>query len=186
MSTETNQAAAPAETGAGEGIEVARIELDKHEYERLLSDRASLGSLKREMKDLKKSLETRETPQETKSDLGLLQKSYLRAAGITDADEVNLALETAKKWGVEVDSLVDDEDFKVKLERLRTKKSNEIATSDIKAGAGTSQAKLTPEYWMAKGAPPTAQDVPDRKVRASIARAMMQNARTGGKKFYND
>ena len=83
-------------------------------------------------------------------------------------------------------ALVDDEDFKMKLERLRTQKSNEVATSNIRGGAGTSQAKNTTEYWMAKGTPPTPDQVSDRKTRAKIAREMLANAESGGKKFYND
>ena len=147
----------------------------------------TLGSLKREIKDLKKPKEeTKETPKETKTEeFGLVHKTYLRAAGITAEDEVELALTTAKKWGVGIDKVVDDEDFKIKLERLRTQKSNELATSNIKGGTGASQAKLTPEYWDAKGVPPSPTDVPDRKIRIKIARAMMENKKSG-KKFYND
>lgn len=177
VSTET-------ETGEKEA-EVETISIAKKDYETL---NQTLGSLKREIKDLKKPKEEpKETPQKNdKSEQsGLLQKSYLRAAGIIAQDEVELALDTAKKWGVEVDALVDDEDFQAKLEKLRTKKSNELATSNIRGGAGNSQAKNTPEYWIAKGAPPSATDVPDRKTRAKIARAMMANAKSG-KTFYND
>ena len=123
----------------------------------------------------------------TKDPDDLLEKAYLRSAQITDADEVELALTTAKKWGVSIDQLVDDEDFKLKLVKLRTKKSNDLATSNIKGNraSGQSQAKNTPEYWIAKGLPPTAEDVPDRKVRAKIARAMMESTKST-KKFYND
>ena len=91
-----------------------------------------------------------------------------------------------KKWGVEVDALVDDDDFKAKLEKHRTTKANSLATSNIRGSAGETQAKNTPEYWISKGAPPSRTDVPDRKTRATIVRAMMKNASTDGKKFYND
>src|SRR3990167_524530 len=120
------------------------------------------------------------------TDTGLLQKSFLRAAGISDAEEVELALSTAKKWGVEVDTLVDDDNFKTTLAKNRTTKPNSLATSNIRGGAGETQAKNPPEYWISKGAPPSKTDVPDRKTRATIVRAMMKNASTDGKKFYND
>lgn len=115
----------------------------------------------------------------------LVEKAFLRAAGITDADEVDLALSTAKKWDMPVDKLVDDEDFKVKLEKLQTQKSNELATSGIKGSPGTSQAKQSAEYWIAKGQPPSPEDVPDRKTRATIVRALMADVKKG-KTFYND
>jgi len=123
---------------------------------------------------------------EIKSDDSLVQKAYLRSAQIVDSDEVELALDTAKKWGVTVDILVDDEDFKVKLEKLRISKSNELATSNVKSNATTNESKNTPEHWIAKGVPPTREQVTDRKTRAKIARAMIEKAGTGGKTFYND
>lgn len=119
-------------------------------------------------------------------DSNLLQKAFLRSAGISAEDEVDLALSTAKKWDMQIDKLVDDEDFQAKLTKLRTEKANVVATSGPKGGAGSSQAKNTPAYWIEKGTPPTAADVPDRGARAKIVRAMMANAKTGGKKFYND
>lgn len=115
----------------------------------------------------------------------LVQKTYLRAAGISAADEVELALTTAKKWGMGVDQLVDDEDFQVKLDKLRTTKTNLAATSNVKGGAGGQESRYTPEYWITKGAPPSASDVPNRKERAKIARAMMASTKNS-KTFYND
>ena len=147
-------------------------------------------SLQTELQSYKSKPEASSSKNEAKPDeFGLLQKSFLRSAGITTADEVELARVTAKKWGVsydQLDRLVDDDDFKVKLEKLRTDKSNAEATSNLKGGGGKTEAKNTPDYWIAKGVPPSAEQVPDRKTRVTIARAMMKNAHTGGKKFYND
>lgn len=127
-----------------------------------------------------------EVPTQKPEDNGLLQKAFLRSAGIKTEKEIELALTTAKKWGMEVDALVDDEDFQAKLEKLRTTEANAAATSRIKGSPGTQSAVSTPAYWLAKGAPPTPADVPDRKVRAQIVREFMKNAGTSGKKFYND
>ncbi|KKR45470.1 MAG: hypothetical protein UT82_C0028G0002 [Parcubacteria group bacterium GW2011_GWB1_40_14] len=118
-------------------------------------------------------------------EFGLLQKTYLRSAGITAEDEVELARDIQKKTGLDWDKLVDDDYFKSKLEVLRTAKANEEATLGVKGGGGTTQAKNTPEYWIAKGVPPTAEQVPDRKLRAKIARAMMAQSKDGSK-FYNE
>lgn len=188
MNTEENQSVDNShEEVVGEGSEQAEVEtisISKAEFEKL---NQTLGSLKRENKDLKKPKEElKETPKSNpQPDNGLLEKAFLRTAGISAQEEVELALNTAKKWGVSVDVLVDDEDFKIKLDKLRTQKSNELATSNIRGSAGQQSTKATPEYWIAKGVPPTPTDVPDRKTRAKIVRAMMEG-KTGGKKFYND
>lgn len=115
-----------------------------------------------------------------------LEKVTLRSEGITHPDDIELARNTAKKWGVDVEAVVADEDFKVKLERQQTARANAVATSNVKGGGGNSEAKNTPEYWISKGVPPTKEQVPDKKTRVAIARAMIAGAKTGGKKFYND
>lgn len=178
------------DTQNNEGVENngdESISIPKKDYETL---NQTLGSLKREIKDLKKANEPKETPPkkdsadenrlETK-----LERLALRTAGITHEDDIELARKTAKKWGIDIDEVLNDEDFKAKLERQQSSRTNVEATSNIRSGAGKSQAKNTPEYWVAKGVPPTPADVPDRKTRASIARAMIASTKSG-KKFYND
>lgn len=129
-----------------------------------------------------------EAPKESKSEpetSDLAVKGFLRSAGISKEKEVDLAIETANKWGMSIDKLVDDEDFQAKLEKLRISEANALATTGVKgSGAGASQ-KDNPEYWISKGEPPTAEQVPDRKTRVKIARAMMNDAKNG-KKFYNE
>lgn len=191
MSTETNQeTSVTSETNAGEGTQQdSPIQLSKAEYDALKASEASLGSLKREFKDLKKSIETKttEAPQQnhTTADNSLLEKSYLRAAGVSHPEDVDLALQTAKKWNMAVDALVDDPDFQIKLEKQRTNRSNLDATSNLSGNGNTSSAKSDPAYWIAKGTPPSATDVPDRKTRATIARAMIASTKNS-KKFWND
>ena len=127
--------------------------------------------------------------EKTKSDemlLEKLEKVTLRSEGITHPDDVELARSISKKWGMDVDEVVADEDFKVKLERQQTARANVAATAGVKGGGGTSDAKNTAEYYIAKGVPPTKEQVPDRKTRAAIVRTMVAGANTGGKKFYND
>ncbi len=146
----------------------------------------TLGSLKRELKDLKKPKETQETTQQTKPEGNqLLEKAFLRAAQITAPDEVELALLTAKKWGVSVDSLVDDEDFQAKLTKLRNQKSNEIATSKVKGSGAKGDIKNTPEFYISRGTPPSRDEVPDRKTRVAIAKAMIGHSKKS-KTFYNE
>lgn len=161
-----------------------KFEISKAEYDDLLKDRASFGSLKRDFKELKKSLDEK-PPETAKSPDALSQKAYLAARGITAGDEIELALSTAKKWGMDVDAIVDDEDFSAKLDKLRTTKANAEATSHVAGGNSEASAKSTPEYWIAKGTPPTPDQVPNRKTRAAIVRAMMANGASSGK-FHNE
>lgn len=175
----------------GEGSQPTseEIKLTKAEYDELQKIKVEHGSFKRELKDLKKSQETKkdETPEQTKpEDSALLKKAFLRSSGITEKEEQELALETAKKWGVEVDALVEDADWQTKLSKFRTEKSNALAASGLKGGAGTSGAKNTTEYWKAKGTPPTPDDVPDRKTRQKIVRELRESSSNKGTRFYNE
>ena len=185
MDTETTETDVVTDNNEGEG-ETETLTIPKSDYEKL---NQTLGSLKRENKDLKKPKETsQETVKNQPEESVLLQKlerMSLRSAGITEAEDIELARNTAKKWGVDIDEVLADEDFKIKLERQQTARNNVQATSKVRGGAGTSQAKNTPEYWIAKGTPPTTADVPDRKTRAKIAIAMVASAKNT-KQFYND
>lgn len=162
------------------------VALSKSEYEKL---NQTLGSLKRELKDLKQKPREESVKESSKADtaplLEKLERMTLRQAGLTESEDIELARNTAKKWGIDIDEVLLDEDFKIKLERQQTNRANAMATSKIKGGAGTSQAKNTAEYWQAKGTPPTPNDVPDRATRAKIVRSMMESAKVG-KKFYNE
>lgn len=166
--------------------QVETVSLTKAEYEKL---NQTLGSLKRELKDLKKPKEEPVKETSTQSDnnplLEKLEKMAIRQAGITEQEDIDLARNTAKKWGVDIDEVLTDPDFQAKLQRQQDARANPIATSGIKGGAGTSQAKNDPAYWVAKGVPPTSADVPDRKTRAKIARAFMDSSKNS-KKFYSD
>jgi len=172
--------------GTEGGAENETIAVAKPEYDKLQNE---LGSLKRQLKDLKKPKEESKETVQTKPDesklIERIEKVSLRQAGIDHPDDIELARQTAKKWNMEIEDVLLDDDFKVKLERQQTGRANTIATSGVKGGAGQSQAKNTPEYWVAKGTPPSATDVPDRKTRAKIVRAMMTATNTS-KTFYND
>lgn len=187
---ETNEEVAVDTTNneAEGGYESDTISLSKTEYEKM---NQTLGSLKRELKDLKKPKEeTKDTAKTNQPDenrlLEKLERMSLRTAGITDTEDIELAKNTAKKWGVDIDEVIADEDFKVKLERQQTARANVQATSGVKGGAGNSQAKNTPEYWQALGKPPTPTDVPDRKTRQKIIRSFLASAKINKSKFYND
>lgn len=186
---DNNQEATVTPEDTGEKVETNTednfVKVPKSDYEKMNQD---LGSLKRELKEFKKPKEPKEeTPTKNQTEeFGLLQKTYLRSAGITAEDEVELAKDIQKKTGMEWDKLVEDDYFQTKLEGLRTTKANAEATDVGEGGSSTSNAKNTPEYWIKKGTPPTAKDVPDRKTRNKITQAMVAKERDAGGKFYND
>lgn len=194
MSTETNQdevivdSETNEDTGEGD-VETLKAQMAEIQAELSKKDE-TIGSLKRDLKVTKKEAKKEpevESPKETEKpdEFGLLQKTYLRSAGITDTDEVELARSLQEKTGMELDELVDDDFFKAKLEALRNDKATVEATADVRGGSGKQEAKYTPEYWVAKGTPPSREDVPDRKTRAKIHKAMLADAKSG-KMFYND
>ena len=79
-----------------------------------------------------------------------LDKLALKAAGINEADEVELLEKWKTDTGRDADSIVDNNIFKKELEDIRTAKANLKATSDIKGEQGISGAKNEPDYWIAK------------------------------------
>lgn len=180
--TVATEIAVEGKESEGESVSIPRKDLDNLNQ--------TIGSLKREVKDLRKPKTETETTQKNQTEdnafLQKLERISLRQANITHQDDVDLAKNTAKKWGVDLDEVLSDEDFLVKLEKQQTKRSNEVAISNVRGGQGTSQAKNTPEYWIAKGVPPSREEVPDRKTRTAIARAFMAHEGNNGKKFYND
>jgi hypothetical protein len=176
-----NESENDSDSSAGDSKDYARL----YENQKIRAERAEarLKELRRSAtKDTDAKAPTKE-PKTEELDLGT--KAYLRSAGITDAEEVELALTVSRKWDMSVDRLVDDEDFQAKLEKHRTQKANLAATSNVKGGGNASDAKSTAEYWIAKGLPPTRDQVPDRKTRAKIARALV-GAEKSTAKFYND
>lgn len=172
-----NPAPAPVETPK---------EDDKPDYRPKLSDEEQLAILEGRAQRLRTKLGKKDEPvKQASTPDDLVQKTFLRSAGIADADEVDLALSTASKWNMSIDRLVDDADWQDKLTKFRTQRANERATSELKGAPGSKGATQTPEFYIARGTPPTIDEVPDRKTRAEITRAMMANAKNG-KKFYNE
>lgn len=145
-----------------------------------------IGILKRELK--RSSKETSETPKKTASESDVqdrLDALALRTAEITHEDDVELAKQTANKWNMAIEQIVEDEDFKSKLDRQRDSRANAEATTNVKGNKTKGSPKQSADYWVAKGVPPTREQVPDRKLRAEIARAMI-NQETSGRRFYSD
>lgn len=117
------------------------------------------------------------------------ERLALKQAGITHADDIELAQKTAKKWSVDVDEVLADEDFQVKLKRQQDGRANIEATSGVKgSGQGSStKGKESVEHWIGKDLPPTPADIPDAKVRRNIIQKMLLAKRNNKTlKFYNE
>lgn len=182
------------EVEVGENKEVETISISKEEYDRTIQ---TLGSLKREIKDLKKpkeeSLEkTSKKDVRTNENVNILErveKMALKQAGLTHQDDIDLAKKTAKKWGLDLEDVLADDDFKLKLERQQSVRQNLEAVNEIKGGNNSGiQAKNTPDYWVAKGVPPTPTDIPDGNLRRKIVPEVLNKIKgsSKGKTFYND
>lgn len=179
---------ANSQNSEGEGSQEETISISKTEWDKT---QQTLGSLKRENKDLKKPKdELKETPEKTKTDdkvLERVEKMALRQANLTEQDDIDLAKNLAKKWNMDLEDVLVDEDFKIKLDRQQTTRANLQATTKVKGSPGISQAKNEPSYWINKGNPPSPTDIPDKATRQKIVMAMIDSANRGdGKKFYND
>ena len=149
-----------------------------------------VGFLKRLLskKDKKEEEKPVEKTEKSDEEFGLLELTYLKGEDIKNEDEVDFVKKELKEAGLKKDQLPKlfaNKYFKAQLEEFKSEKANEKATSDVKGGRGTSEAKNKPEYWIAKGVPPTREQVPDRKDRVVIAKAMLDNQKSG-KKFYNE
>ena len=203
MNTDDNNQDAPAaDDSGGDGnagsdlgdSTTETIALSKKEYDELKKAETTIGSMKRELKDLRQKAdesknspnETKETPKNQTEEFGLLQRSYLASLGYKDADEVERAKEIQRETGMEWEKLAESKYFQTEMQGLRDAKANAAATDTGAGGAAPSGAKTTPAYWMQKGTPPTKEDVPDRKARAAIIRAMTERERSGGGTFYDE
>lgn len=188
MEENNDQPVATADANAGdtETNETSAEGNDAPKNQRVtLTPEEQLAIHERKAKKLRKDLGIEEAPKAQAPD-ELSVKAFLRSAQITDAEEVELALTLSKKWDMPIDKLVDDEDFVAKLSKHRTQKANEIASTGIKGSPGEKSAGQTPELFIARGAPPTREEVPDRKQRATITRAFLESQKNNGKTFYNE
>mgnify|MGYP001581232256 CR=1 FL=1 len=117
--------------------------------------------------------------------LSRIDELALQVAGINEDDETELYNKWKTDTGRDAKSIVNNSIFKAELQKIRDDKANAVAVSNIKGGGGKGQAKDNPEFWIAKGEPPTPAEIPDRKTRAKIIRAMLDQPKGGGQ-FYNE
>ena len=138
----------------------------------------------KELKAKLSEFEARPKEEIKPADLDYSQKAYLKASGLQSTDEMALFKEVKKRYkdDVSLDDVLESQDFKVKLENLRTTKANQDA-SDTGGSGGASVTKNSAEYYLSKGEePPT--DAP-REVRQKYVK-LRGESETSKKMFYND
>ena len=125
---------------------------------------ATIGSLKRELKDAKKP---KDTPQQTKpqDDLDYGMKAYLRSEGI-EPTEFDFVKEHMQESGMDLDRLVKNNYFQSQLKELRDKRATEAAIPSKTRGTGES-SKSKVDYWVNRGEMP--ENTPENfELRAAI------------------
>lgn len=188
MAENNEGAGASPEAGAnGEAaVDIETVSVPKKDYDKL---NETVGSLKRELKDLRKAAEQpKNEPAAVSNDTSsLVEKAFFNSAGIKDPDVQKLAKEMAKRTGEGLDVIVEDEVFKARAEKiLNTKQNDAAAAGEQNRGTQGASGKDTPEYWLAKLGvnEQVPSDLP-RALRQKIV-AMRRDAAKNGKQFYND
>ena len=160
-------------------------ELEQKRREDGIKQRERTKALKKELEEAKKAKESKDKPQEKESaELDWGQKAFLKASGLTTAEEMKLAHTFGKRNELDLDAVLEDDDFKAKLERHRTTKANELA-AEGKSGRGGAGAggQRSVEYWLAKG------EHPPKELGKELAEKYVEARRSKGKStamFYND
>ena len=110
------------------------------------------------------------------NDFGYDVKAYLKASGV-NASEFDFVKSELKTYGKDVDSLLENEYFKAKLETHRNLQKTQDAVPQGKGGTGVPTDSI--EYWMSK---PIAE-VPSEFRRQVVNEKLAQDKNKG--KFYN-
>jgi hypothetical protein len=124
-----------------------------------------------------KNKEVKEEKKEEKSDgFGYDVKAYLKASGIK-ADEFDFVKDELKRFGGDVDGLIDNEYFQAKLEKHRA--INKTAEAAPKGKRTGNSATDSADYWLNK----PFEEVP-QNLRREVLNARLKKETTGSH-FYN-
>lgn len=176
---------------------VEEVKTEEEKKEEAPDFEAENSRLKRELKQARKKLEDKpkeekEAPKTSKKsdeEFGLLEITYLNGQDIKSEEEIEFVKKELEEAGLSNDNLPKlfaNKYFRAQLEEFNTDKANTKATSGVKGGEGSSNAKNKVEFYIARGAPASKEDIPDSKVRRKINVAFANSQKGGGKTFYND
>jgi hypothetical protein len=154
------------------------VKVPKEEYDKTIS---TLGSLKRELKDLKKPVEKSkesETTNSNSNDLG--EKAYLAVNGIKSADEVAFFKKMKQETGKDAEALLDSTYFQSEFKSFKELKVSSDAMPGSSKRSNNSQVDSV-DYWLAKGELPPVSEV---QLRRDVVNARMKKETSKGV-FYN-
>lgn len=138
------------------------------------------GRLKRAETKLSKAkepeTETKKSPSKS-DDLDYGAKAYLTANGIKGAKEFDFVKTELKASGEDLDTLLENDYFKARLEKFRALGKTAEATPAGKRSSGVATDSV--EYWMAK----PFEEVP-KDMRAKVVNAQLEKEKNKGV-FYN-
>lgn len=172
VDSQTNESA--AETAA----EVETIALPKSEYEKL---NQTLGSLKREVKELKKPKDNAESAPKS-GELDETHLDYLDLKGITEADDIKVIESVMKRTGQTLRQVLKDDYVTAKLEA--NKKTREVANampSNSKKTGNSSSNDV--EYWLSKNAQ-TGEWPTDQSLKYKVLEAKEKRAGTNAQSWH--
>jgi hypothetical protein len=154
------------------------IKVPKKDFE---SMNQTIGSLKRENKDLKKpKTETVDTTKTSASnDLG--EKAYLIANGIKTPAEIEFVKKLKTETGKDVDALLQTTYFQTEFKTFQEKQATSAATPTGKDNRSQNSQIDSVDYWIAKGELPPVEQV---KLRREVVNAKIAKDKQRGI-FYN-
>lgn len=156
--------------------EVEMVSVPKSEYDKLTSD---LGSLKRTVKDLKKSKdEPKEEIASKPNDLG--EKAFLAVNGVKTPEELAFFNKLKQETGKSADALLESTYFQSEFKAFKELKASDNATPNGSKRSSNSSVD-TVEYWIAKGELPPVSEV---ELRRKVVNARMKKEKVEGQ-FYN-
>lgn len=163
-STEKEETEAPKEERPIESLQDRKARLERQLQQ--TNKKLGLDGEKPEKKSSKKS-----------NDLDYGAKAYLTANGIKGAKEFEFVENEIKASGEELDSLLENDYFKSRLEKFRA--INKTTDAIPKGSRSGTPATDSTEYWMAKPIEEVPADMRAKVVNAKIAKE------SNKKVFYN-
>lgn len=151
METSTTETEVTTETVTGEEetvVEEETISIPKKEWEKT---NQTMGSLKKEIKDLKKVVAPKEETPTSKStgELDDTQLDYLDLKGVTEEEDIKVIQSVMQKTGQTVRQALKDEYVIAKLKDLKVSRDVKNATPSATKRSGQ-QSTDNEDYWFQK------------------------------------
>lgn len=125
--------------------------------------------LERQLRKVRKELGETDEPISKKSGFDYGEKAFLKASGITGQEEVELVKTWAERTGDDLDTIVEDDIFQAKLEKLRKNKESKTAIPPS-SKRGTQSTTDSVEYWLNKPFADVPKEMKTKVLNARLAK----------------